>query len=81
MIDLKALLGLKKTSPLKVELKNLQQKIRETEAHMHNLSAEFWRDGGICCEGCGIRGWHDLIDKQERREARVMQLKKKLKII
>lgn len=69
-----------KTRPtnLQIELVNLKKNIRITENHMSDLSREFWSNGGLCCEGCGIPGWHGLVIKQQRREERIEQIEAKL---
>lgn len=68
----------KSKSPLKFELRNLERNILETDARMQEVEREFWANGGVCCPGCGVPGWHELTEKQERRRERVKQIHTKL---
>lgn len=63
---------------IKKEINDLKRKILIMDQRMYDVSQEFWRDGGICCEGCGIRHWHEWQDKQERRIKRLKELEDKL---
>ena len=65
-------------SPLKTELDNLLTNIKRTKRLMEKIEAAFWRDGGICCPGCGCPGYRDLESKQERREKRIEEIRAKL---
>jgi hypothetical protein len=65
-------------SPLKTELENLKKRFAEDEVRLQKVSDDFWRNGGICCPGCGVRGFLDLQFKQERRLLRMDGIKKKL---
>ena len=65
-------------SPLKTELKNLKKKIAEDDLRLAQMSDDFWQNGGICCPSCGVPGFRDLCDKQDRRSLRVKGIEKKL---
>lgn len=65
-------------SPLKIELANLRKRFAENEVRLQRASDDFWRNGGICCPGCGVPGFLDLQFKQERRLLRIDGLKRKL---
>lgn len=60
------------------EIHDLEIAILETDANMSEISRHFWANGGICCPGCGVRGYNDLEEKQMRRYKRLEQLKEKL---
>lgn len=81
---LKRILGMftrrrsRKASALKQELENLRKNVKETYNHMGSLSAEFFSSGGVCCPSCGVRGYSELIDKQDRRHKRIDQILAKL---
>lgn len=66
-------------SPLKTELRALQENYKRTEEKMRRLSSDFWERGGVCCPFCGVLGYSELAEKQERREDRMKQIKDKLK--
>ena len=66
-------------SPLKIELQNLYLKVAQTDQHLFELERGFWKNGGICCPGCGVPGYRDLCEKQERRLLRISGIEAKLK--
>ena len=66
------------SSSLKAELANLELNLATTYTFMSELAEEFWDNGGVCCPSCGVPGYSELLLKQERREARIAQIKKKL---
>lgn len=68
----------KKLSPLKTELQNLERRFADTEYYMQELEREFWSNGGICCPSCGVPGFSDIEQKQERRMDRIEYLKAKI---
>lgn len=68
----------KEVSPLKLELFNLEKKIKREEYELNELESEFWRDGGTCCPSCGIPGFSYRTEKQEARRSRVEYLNRKL---
>jgi len=67
-------------SPLKKELINLESRIEKDNDLLSEIERDFWENGGTCCPSCGVRGFSDLVNKQERREKRVAQIRKKLNI-
>jgi hypothetical protein len=65
-------------SPLKIELANLRKRYAADEERLAILADDFWRNGGICCPGCGVPGYTDLQEKQERRLLRISGIEQKL---
>jgi hypothetical protein len=63
---------------IKREIADLENKIRAEAARMQQVEARFWKEGGMCCPGCGVKGWYDWVEAQERRQKRLEQLKAKL---
>jgi len=68
----------RRLSPLKIELKNLRRSYAADDERMLEMSDNFWRNGGVCCPGCGVPGYNDLRDKQYRRLRRIEGIEKKL---
>lgn len=66
---------------LRYELKGLKKNYRSTEEYLREVAREFWANGGICCPGCGVRGYSALQMKQDRRYDRIRQIEKKLESI
>lgn len=69
---------LKKPSPLRVELTNLEHRVLQEDLRLYELEQQFWSDGGVCCPYCGIPGFSGAVDKQVRRKARITQIEHKL---
>lgn len=69
---------IKRISPLKIELANLQKAHTRTEKQLSSLNANFWANNGVCCPACGVQGYSELMSKQERREKRIASIKAKL---
>ena len=63
-------------SILKTELDNLCKQYLRTEDRLQYMVNNLW--SGICCPSCGVPGYSDLEDKQERRLVRMKQLRVKL---
>jgi hypothetical protein len=63
---------------LKEEMAGLYRNIERTNKTLDVMAADFWREGGICCPSCGVRGYSDLLDKNERRWERIKQIETKL---
>lgn len=80
MLDsLVRLLRPKPVSPLRAELTNLERRIASINLYLYDLEQDFWASGGVCCAGCGVREFNDLLQKQERLQQRANQIKDKLK--
>jgi 50S ribosomal subunit-associated GTPase HflX len=71
----------RRASPLKIELANLRAAMDRTDRLTEQLSAEFWANGGICCPTCGVPGYGELLQKQERRKKRAREIKEKLGLL
>ena len=65
-------------SPLRRELRNLKTKVQQEDFRLSQLEMEFWEMGGVCCPSCGIPGFSEARDAQERRLQRIHYLEKKL---
>jgi len=63
---------------LKREIQDLQRKIPATDLWLEEVEQRFWREGGICCPGCGVQGFSDAQDAQKRRRLRLAQLQAQL---
>lgn len=63
---------------LALERFHLVKQIQRTEDTMQRMARDFWSRGGICCPGCGVPGYSELSNKQDRRRARLGQIDKKL---
>lgn len=63
---------------LESELDNLRRNYRRTSEHLARVSQNFFENGGICCPGCGVSGYRDLEEKNERRLKRIGEIEKKL---
>lgn len=63
-------------SLLKQELENLYKQINRTEDRLHDMARKEWN--GICCPSCGVPGYSDLVEKNDRRRERIEQIKLKL---
>lgn len=64
-------------SVLRKEISRLNHVIERTEQEMINLEEDFWQNGGICCPGCGVPGFSEMEEKQERRKKQLRYLIKK----
>ncbi len=69
----------RRLSPLKIELANLRRVYASDEMRLSSMADDFWQNGGICCPGCGMPGYRDLEEKQERRLCRMSGIEQKLK--
>ncbi len=63
---------------IKREIADLEKKIQAEDTRMQQVETRFWKEGGLCCPGCGVKGWHKWVEAQKRRQKRLEQLKAKL---
>ena len=63
---------------LQTELENLYRNVARTDDQMAEMAEACWRAGGICCPSCGMPGYSDLIERQDRRWARIRIVEAKL---
>lgn len=63
---------------LALERHYLIRNIKRTDERMQKLAHDFWACGGVCCPSCGISGYSELCDKQQRRMERLGQIDRKL---
>lgn len=64
-------------SNLTSEIQLLERKIYLEENRMDLISEKFFREGGVCCPGCGVPGFTRLKLAQDRRRAWLVALKAK----
>ncbi len=60
------------------EIHDLERKIPKIDAELEEIEDRFWREGGTCCPGCGVPGFTEKQNAQERRRLRLAQIRAKL---
>lgn len=50
------------------EIQRLRKRIFIEDMKMEKLTIEYFENDGICCPGCGLDGFSEMLQKQERRE-------------
>ena len=63
---------------LKIEYENLHRNYLKTDGFLAQQAYDFFASGGVCCPSCGVPGYAELCSKQERREARMQQIREKI---
>lgn len=66
------------TGPLRTELMHLLAKYERVDEEMGRQAADFWANDGVCCPSCGVPGYSEMALAQDRREARMDQIRAKI---